>query len=123
VHNNTFNSNGTDPTAGVADPGHPSAQLAGLLASGFEGAHPWLDNHVSDVSWDGVVVLGSGANPYSICSHDNGSGHFANLHFAQWAAAQAMSPTPVPLGDYLTFDEAAFACTLPSLPAVTLPAF
>ena len=123
VHNNTFTNNGTDPTAGIGDPTHPSAQLALLLASGFQGAHPWLDNHVSDVSWDGVIALGSGTNPYNICAHDNGSGHFADLHFQQWSAAQAGSPTPVPLGDFLTFDESAFACTLPALPAVTLPAF
>jgi len=123
VHNNTFNNNGTDPTAGIGDPTHPSAQLALLLASGFQGDHPWLDNHVSDVSWDGVIAIGSGANPYDICAHDNGSGHFANLHFQQWQAAQAGSPTPVPLGNFLTFDESAFGCTLPALPAVTLPAF
>jgi hypothetical protein len=98
-------------------------QLALLLASGFQGAHPWLDNHVSDVSWDGVIALGSGTNPYDICAHDNGSGHFANLHFQQWQAAQAGSPTPVPLGNFLTFDDRRSACTLPALPAVTLPAF
>jgi len=124
VHDNTFTDNGTNPLQGNTDDQHPSFQLAALLASGFQGTAPWLGNHVSDVSYDGILPLGTNQpNPLQICAQNNGTGHFADLHLDQWQAAQAGSQTPVPLGDFLTFDEAKYSCTLPALPAVPVPTF
>ena len=125
VHDNTFTDNGADPLQGNTDDQHPSFQLAALLASGFLGAHPWADTHVSDVSYDGILSpLAAGqSNPYQICAKNNGSGHFADLHLDQWQQAQAGSQTPVPLGDFLTFDEQKYDCQLTALPAVPVPTF
>ncbi|HTS80915.1 MAG TPA: parallel beta-helix domain-containing protein [Myxococcaceae bacterium] len=119
VHDNTFTNNGTDPLSANTDQTHPSFQLAALLASGFspaQGQPGWLDNHVSDVLYDGVLGLGTPPNPYMICSHNNGSGHFADMHLDHF---DAQNPN---LNSILTFDEAAFDCTLPALPAVPVPA-
>ena len=73
VHDNTFTNNGTDPLEGNTDMGHPSFQLAALLASGFQGSHSWPDGHVSDVSYDGILGLAGGqSNPFAICAQNNG---------------------------------------------------
>jgi hypothetical protein len=97
---------------------HPSFQLAALLASGFQGTHSWPDNHVSDVSYDGILGLAGGqSNPFQICAQTNGSGHFADLHLDQF---NAQAPN---LGEIMTFDEAKYDCTLPALPAVPVPTF
>jgi parallel beta-helix repeat protein len=116
VHDNTFNNNGTDPLAHNTDQTHPSFQLAALLASGFspgQGQPGWLDNHVSDVLYDGILnPFGTPPNPSHICSKNNGSGHFANMHLDQF------DPQAPNLNSILTFDEPAFDCTLPALPPV-----
>ncbi len=121
VHDNTFTNNGTNPLEGNTDMSHPSFQLAALLASGFQGSHPWPDNHVSDVSYDGILGLAAGqSNPFQICSRNNGSGHFADLHLDQF---DAQNPN---LGEIMTFDEDKYVgsgCTLPALPAVPVPTF
>jgi len=118
VHDNTFTDNGTNPLEGNTDMGHPSFQLAALLASGFQGSHSWPDNHVSDVSYDGILGLAAGqSNPFQICAQNNGSGHFADLHLDQF---DAQNPN---LGEIMTFDEAKYSCTLPALPAVPVPTF
>jgi parallel beta-helix repeat protein len=120
VHDNTLTSNGTNPLQANTNTGHPSYQLAALLASGFQGSNPWKDGHVSDVSYDGVLGLGQSGNANSICSTNNGSGHFANMHLDQVLGGAN-------LGDVLVFDEPAYTtnCT-PSgfpLPAVPVPTF
>lgn len=115
VHDNTFTNNGTNPLSANTDTTHPSYQLAALLASGFQ-PPGWVGGHVSDVSYDGIWPLGGTGNPYQICSKNNGSGHFANLHLDQ------INPPTVLLNQTYTFDEAAFDCTLPALPAVPVPA-
>jgi parallel beta-helix repeat protein len=114
AHDNTFNNNGTDPLAHNTDQNHPSFLLAYVLASGFaSGSGQWLDNHVSDVLYDGILnPFTTGDNPAQICSKNNGSGHFANLHFDQ---LNQQAPN---LNDITTFDQAAFDCTLPALPPV-----
>ena len=116
AHDNTFNNNGTDPLAHNTNMNHPSFQLAALLASGFspgQGQPGWLDNHVSDVLYDGILnPFGAPPNPGQICAQNNGSGHFANMHLSDF---DAQAPN---LYSILTFDEAAFNCTLPALPAV-----
>ncbi|RPH72139.1 MAG: hypothetical protein EHM78_04490 [Myxococcaceae bacterium] len=122
VHDNTFTNNGTDPLAHNAM-GHPSFDLAGLLATGFPpgpGDPGWLDGHVADVLWDGVVIFGSGVNPYSICAQNNTDPtfHFANLHLVS-----VFSGTP--LNEALTNDQTEFNC-MPQgfpLPAVPVPTF
>jgi parallel beta-helix repeat protein len=117
VHGNTFTNNGTNPLAANTDQTAPSFQLAALLESGFPptpGTHGWLDGHVSDVIWDGILGLASPPNPFKICAQNNGSGHFANMHLEQVALGAN-------LNDVLTFDEPAFDCSLPALPAVTVP--
>ena len=119
VHDNTFTNNGANPLAHNTDQNHPSFQLAALLASGFspsQGAPGWLDNHVSDVIYDGILGLGGSGNPFQICAKTNGSGHFANMHLDQF---DAQAPN---LNEILTFDESAYGCTLPALPAVPVPA-
>lgn len=118
VHDNTFTGNGQNPLAHNTDQNHPSFMLAALLASGFQGSNAWKDGHVSDVSYDGVLGLGASGNAYSVCAQNNGSGHFANMHFDQVEGGAN-------LGDVLTYDEAAYSC-VPSgfpLPAVPVPAF
>lgn len=119
VHDNTFTDNGTNPLEGNTDVNHPSIQLAGLLASGFQGSNPWEDGHVSDVTYDGVLspLAGSTPNPYQICAKNNGSGHFADMHLDQF------DPQAPNLGDILTFDESKYDCQLPALPAVPVPTF
>ena len=118
VHDNTFTNNGTDPLQGNTDMGHPSFQLAALLASGFQGSHSWPDGHVSDVSYDGILGLAAGqSNPFSICAQNNGNGHFADLHLDQF---NAQSPN---LGEIMTFDEGKYSCSLAALPAVPVPTF
>jgi parallel beta-helix repeat protein len=116
AHDNTFNNNGTDPLAHNTNMNHPSFQLAALLASGFspgQGQPGWLDNHVSDVLYDGILnPFGAPPNPGQICAQNNGSGHFANMHLDHF---DAQAPN---LYSILTFDEAAFNCSLPALPAV-----
>jgi len=114
AHDNTFNSNGTDPLAHNTDMSHPSFLLAAVLASGFAaGTGQWLDNHVSDVLYDGILnPFGNPPNPSQICAKNNGSGHFANMHFDQ---LNQQAPN---LNEITTFDEAAFNCTLPALPPV-----
>ena len=121
VHGNTFNNNGTNPLANNA-PGHPSFQLAALLASGFspgQGQPGWLDNHVSDVLYDGVPEATVAANTYVICSNGNGSGHFAILHL------QLFDPQNPNLNQLLTFDNPTYDCTPTGfpLPAVPVPTF
>jgi parallel beta-helix repeat protein len=118
AHDNTFTDNGTNPLEGNTDMQHPSFQLAALLASGFQGSHSWPDNHVSDVSYDGILGLAAGqSNPFQICAQNNGTGHFADLHLDQF---DAQNPN---LGEIMTFDEAKYSCTLPALPAVPVPTF
>ncbi len=118
VHDNTFTNNGTNPLEGNTDQNHPSFQLAALLASGFQGSHSWPDNHVSDVSYDGILGLAAGqSNPFQICAQNNGSGHFADLHLDQF---DAQNPN---LGEIMTFDEQKYSCALPALPAVPVPTF
>ena len=122
AHDNTFDNNGTNPLEGNTDQNHPSFQLAGLLASGFspgQGQPGWLDNHVSDYLYDGILGLAGTGNPFSICSKNNGSGHFANMHL------QDFDPQNPNLNQILTFDEAVFDCTPPGfpLPAVPVPTF
>ncbi|MGZ4561327.1 MAG: hypothetical protein ACXVXJ_10250, partial [Mycobacteriaceae bacterium] len=98
----------------------PSYQLAALLASGFQdGPGVWLDNKVSDVSYDGIFPTGTGGtagNPANICSKNNGTIHFADMHFDQ-----LVSPTTL-LNATNVFDEAAFTstCTATTVPPVTL---
>jgi parallel beta-helix repeat protein len=117
VHDNTFNNNGTDPLAHNTNQTHPSYQLAALLATGFlTGSGQWLDNHVSDVLYDGILGLGAPPNPYQICSKNNGSGHFANMHFDHLDLQK--NPD---LSQTNTFDEAGFSCTGTTLPAVPVP--
>jgi len=119
VHDNTFTGNGTDPLAHNTNQQHPSFQLAALLASGFpqsQNGPGWLDGHVSDVTYDGIFPLGGTGNPFQICAQNNGSGHFANMHLDQF---DAQAPN---LDQILTFDESAFNCSLPALPAVPVPA-
>jgi parallel beta-helix repeat protein len=123
VHNNTFTSNGTDPLAHNSM-GHPSFDLAGLLAQGFppnSGDPGWLDGHVADVLWDGIIVIGSGVNPYAICAQNNtdASFHFANLNLL------AVFQGGVPLNEALINDQTEFNC-MPQgfpLPAVPVPTF
>jgi parallel beta-helix repeat protein len=118
VHDNTFTNNGTSPLANNTNNQLPSFLLAALLASGFPptpGDKGWLDNHVSDVIYDGVILLGTPPpNPFNICAKGNGTGHFADMHLE--AVAQGAN-----LNEVLTFDEAAFACTGTVLPPVTVP--
>ena len=74
---------------------------------------------MSDYLYDGILGLGGTGNPFSICSKNNGSGHFADMHLQQF------TPQSPNLNAILTFDEAAFSCT-PSgfpLPAVPVPTF
>ena len=123
VHDNTFSNNGRDPIGHNPDMNHPSFELALFLFSGFPpapGDPGWLDGHVADVLWDGVVILGNGMNPYSICAQNNSAStfHFANLHFPQVAAGS-------PLNETLISDEMEFSC-MPQgfpLPAVPVPTF
>jgi parallel beta-helix repeat protein len=114
VHDNTFTGNGQNPLQANTDHNHPSFMLAGLLASGFQGSNAWKDGHVSDVSYDGVLGLGQSGNANVICSTNNGTGHFANMHLDQVLAGAN-------LGDVLTFDEAAYTCTPPGFPLQPVP--
>jgi len=117
VHDNTFTNNGKNPLAANTDQNHPSFQLAALLASGFapsQGAPGWLDNHVSDVVYDGILGLGGSGNPFQICAQRNGSGHFGNVHLDQVAGGAN-------LNEVATFDEAIYGCSLPALPPVPVP--
>jgi hypothetical protein len=50
-----------------------------------------------------------------ICAHDNGTGGFANLHFDQLDLSNPK------LSDTLKIDEPGYDCSLPALPAITVP--
>ena len=114
AHDNTFTGNGTNPLQGNTDPGHPSYQLAALLASGFQ-APGWPGNHVADQTYDGIWPLGDPANsgnPYAVCF--KGATSFANLHFDQ------LNPPSKLLNQTYTFDATKFDCTGTVLPPVTV---
>jgi parallel beta-helix repeat protein len=120
AHDNTFTNNGTNPLANNQNQQLPSFRLAYLLQTGFPptpGDPGWADNHVADVVYDGILSpISAPPNPYMICAQNNGSGHFANMHLDQ------VDPNDPHLNE--TLDEtntAAFSCTLPALPAVTVP--
>jgi parallel beta-helix repeat protein len=119
VHDNTFTGNGTDPLAANTDMAHPSFTLAALLASGFPasaGDPGWHNGHVSNVSFDGIVGPGSGTHP--ICTSTNGTETFnvADLHLDQFDSNAPNLPA------ILEFDKPDYACTLPALPPVPVPA-
>ena len=124
VHDNTFSGNGATPLQFNQDQTHPSFALAYLLDTGFpasQGAPGWLDGHVADVLWDGVVGLAGGGNPFSICAQNNTDAtyHFANLHLQQ---VNLQNPD---LSTALQNDDGAFSCKPQGfpLPAVPVPTF
>ena len=120
VHGNTFSGTGTAPLMNNQNMSHPSFVLAYLLSTGLppaSGPHLFPDNHVSEVLWDGVVVLGN----LQICSNNNTAEHFhnANLHLL---SVDLDNPD---LSQVMTFDDAAWDCTPTGfpLPAVPVPTF
>ncbi|HVP68341.1 MAG TPA: parallel beta-helix domain-containing protein [Anaeromyxobacteraceae bacterium] len=115
IHDNTFSGNGTAPDQVVA--------LGQLLNTIFGTSNPF-PTALPDVMYDGVLdpAAGTGANPMGICLGTATPPSFGNLTQNQYCAV-ASDGTPVgpcwPLNP--STDASAYNCTLPSLPAITVP--
>jgi len=104
VHDNSYSGNGTSPD--------PNKDLGLLLLSGL---HAFPGGVVSDLVYDGIIPPGATNTQVGICVQHNGSGGMANLHFDQLPA------NGFNLAATMTFDTAPYDCSLPALPAVTIP--
>jgi parallel beta-helix repeat protein len=104
IHDNTYSGNGTHPD--------PDKDLGLLLLSAGDA---WPNGAISDVVYDGIIAPGATNDQVQICVQRNGSGGMANLHFDQLPAHGFA------LAETLTFDAAPYDCSLPALPAVTVP--
>jgi parallel beta-helix repeat protein len=106
IHDNTFVNGG-----GNID---QNTQLGLLLVTG----QPYFpDNKTPDVLYDGIVdpkITTPAVNPMQICIKAPGS-HVANLHLDQLNAGGSN------LSKILAIDPTGYDCSLPALPAVTLP--
>ncbi len=100
IHDNTF--------SGVSD--EPTGELGAALITGLGeiGGPPYI---VPDIAWDGLLDPARMplADSDRICIHDNGDADFLSL---AW---------PLFEGDLPSRDMTALNCSLPALPAVTLP--
>jgi parallel beta-helix repeat protein len=100
IHDNTFSGTSDEPTGMLG-----AALITGL---GEIGGPPYI---VPDIGWDGLLDPARTplADKDRICIQRNGDADFLNL---KW---------PLLEGDPATKDMSAMDCTLPALPAVTLP--
>jgi parallel beta-helix repeat protein len=106
IHDNTFVTG-----AATVD---TNTQLGQLLLTGQV---YFPDSRTPDVIYDGIVdpkITSPAVNSMQICIKQPGS-HTANLHLDQLNAGGSN------LSRIMTIDPAGFDCTLPAIPAVTLP--
>jgi parallel beta-helix repeat protein len=117
VHDNVYVGNGTSPDT----TGPTSGQIGQIVASGIT-AYPGM--RMPDVSYDGVVdpakASATNPNPMQVCVHEAATTTFCDGHYDKLdllALEAGMSNEAA----ITTCDVSPFACTLPSLPAVTFP--
>ncbi|HEY8041049.1 MAG TPA: parallel beta-helix domain-containing protein [Polyangiaceae bacterium] len=106
VHDNTFSGGGTLPDA--------RSQVGLLLSTGMA-VYP--GGHVPDVMYDGILdpKATPGPDPMTICVHEPTASAVCNMHFDK------IDPNNPDLRKTIVCDPAPYACTLPALPAVSLP--
>jgi hypothetical protein len=109
VHDNTWGNNGTAPDI--------DNQVGLLLITGTT-AFP--NGHVPDVMYDGIVDPAVMANPaypnvMDICVHEPTASAVCNGHFDK------LSMSNPDLSKTIDCNASQFACTIPSIPAVTWP--